>query len=482
MRIAIIGAGPAAVGLLDALARAGADAGVGVGVGAEHEVTVFDPAPYPWRGRPYAPDMDSVLVNVPPALMSLRHDDGGHYADWLGERGAGFFDPLLGAPLVPRGRYGEYLEETAEKALAGGNVRLVPERVVGASRDLLIRTADGHEHRADRIVLCVGSGTPADPYGLDGAPGYIGDPYPLARTLEDVPRDASVLIIGSRLTAVDVAVSLAARGHGGPISLASRGGMLPHVWQRPNGPDGYRPQFLTTDAVRAMGPDVTLAKIYDLLCAELDALGEDIAEIEADLRGAATEDPAVRLRRQVELVNTPAQARRLLQQACHTVMPLAWPLLPEADRETLRRHSRLAVSLASPMVPVNGVRMLELFESGQLDSLSGVRSIVGAASGFEVGWDGGTRRADIVVNAVNPPPGSVPHAAVELVDGLLREGLAARHPDGGIVPSDPRVHVVGDLHGGRPFLTSGIPEVVGAAARTARALTREWAAPSLTRA
>ncbi|WP_026414592.1 FAD/NAD(P)-binding protein [Actinomadura oligospora] len=468
MRIAIIGAGPAAVGLVDTLARSGAD-------GAAPDVVVFDPSPHSWRGRPYAPDLDSVLVNVPPAIMSVRHGDREHYASWLGERGAAHLDPLLGAPLVPRALYGEYLEQTAEKAMAAGNVRLVRARVVAVTGDLRIRTEDGREHEADRLVLCVGSGTPADLHGLDGTPGYVTDPYPLARTLADVRPEASVAIIGSRLTAVDVAVSLAARGHAGPISLVSRGGMLPHVWLRP---DDHRPTRLTVEAVEALGADVTLASLRDLLRAELDGLGEDIGDLEADLRAAATEAPAARLRRQIETVGTHSQARRLLQDACHGVMASAWPLLPEADRATLRRHARLAVSLASPMVPVNAVRMLALYDSGQLDSLADVRSVRSVRSvrasegGFIIETGGGTRHADVVVNAVNPPPGSVPRAAAELVGTLLREGLAARHPDGGILPSDPRVHVVGDLHGGRPFLTGGIPDVVGAAARTARALTR----------
>ncbi|RFU42898.1 hypothetical protein DZF91_04065 [Actinomadura logoneensis] len=460
MRIAIIGAGPAAVALIDTLTRPGADV---------PEITVFDPAPHPWRGRPYAPDLDSVLVNVPPALMSVRPDDPQHYASWLGGRGAAYHDPLLGAPLVPRGLYGEYLEETAEKAVAAGDVRLVPARAVAVTGDLRVRTEDGREHDTDRLVLCVGSGTPADLYGLGGAPGHIGDPYPLSRTLPDVRPDASVAIIGSRLTAVDVAVSLAARGHDGPIHLLSRGGMLPHVWQRP---DGWRPEHLTPEAVRALGAEVTLAALRELLRAELDGLGEDLADLEADLRAAATEDPAARLRRQIEEVASPLQARRLLQDACHTVMPEAWPLLPEADRALLRRHARLAVSVASPMVPVNAVRLLSLYDSGQLTSVAGVRSVVSADGGFRIEDAGGTRHADVVVNAVNPPPGSVPAPAAELVAAMLAGRLAARHPDGGIVPADPRVHVVGDLRGGRPFLTGGIPDVAGAAARAARALMR----------
>ncbi|WP_336211792.1 FAD/NAD(P)-binding protein [Nonomuraea sp. LPB2021202275-12-8] len=92
MDIAIVGAGAAAVALLDRLAATAAEAG---------GVTVFEPSANLWRGRPYGPDLDAVLVNAPPAIMSIRHLDAGHYAAWLGERAPAHLDALLGQPLVP---------------------------------------------------------------------------------------------------------------------------------------------------------------------------------------------------------------------------------------------------------------------------------------------------------------------------------------------------------------------------------------------
>ncbi|MFD2352236.1 FAD/NAD(P)-binding protein [Nonomuraea ferruginea] len=162
MRIAIIGGGAAAVGLVDALA-------VGEAGSAAGEVTVFEPSPHLWRGRPYGPDLDSVLVNVPPVIMSIRYLDAGHYASWLGpERAATHLDELLGQPLVPRALYGSYLADTAEAALAalrgrGWRTRVAAARVVAAARSgggagLRVRTEDGHEHPADQVVLCVGGG------------------------------------------------------------------------------------------------------------------------------------------------------------------------------------------------------------------------------------------------------------------------------------------------------------------------------------
>ncbi|AQZ70022.1 hypothetical protein BKM31_00930 [[Actinomadura] parvosata subsp. kistnae] len=494
MHIAIIGAGAAAAGLLDALA---------VGEAEGEEITVFEPGPSLWRGRPYGPDLDSVLVNAPPAIMSIRASDTRHYAGWLGEeRAAAHLDDLLGHPLVPRALYGEYLSDTAEAALArlrerGWRTRVVASQVVGvtsaapgsvpgampearpggvASADggsrLSVRTADGHEYPAGQVVVCVGAGTPQDHYGLAGAPGFAGDPYPLAATLDGVPGGADVAVIGSGLTAVDVVVSLAARGHTGRIVLVSRTGMLPAVWQRPL---GHQRRHLTAERVEALRRErgaVTLDDLAALLRAELDDAGEEYARFTGELLSSVSEPPAERLRRQLAAVGDPAIARRVLQEAAHQVGPLAWRLLPEPDRERLRRHARLAISVASPMVPVNAVTLLRLFDAGQLGVVAGVRKIEAVEGGFRVRGDGGDVDVDVAINAVNPPPQAVPGAAEPLVTTLLEGGLAELHPSGGLVPRDGRLHVLGDLAGGGSFITSSIPGLAAQATRIAAALTR----------
>ncbi|MGW6274583.1 FAD/NAD(P)-binding protein [Streptomyces sp. NPDC055060] len=464
MDIAVVGAGAAAVALLDGLAATADGPGT---------ITVFEPSPHLWRGRPYGPDLDAVLVNTPPALMSIRASDVGHYAAWLGARGADHLDDRLGQPLVPRALYGDYLAHTAETALAalraaGRRVRVVRGRVTGAVRSgarWSLRTEDGGAHEADHLALCVGGGTPHDHYGLAGAPGYVDDPYPLARTLDRVTPGDGVAVIGSGLTAVDVVVALAAREHTGPITLLSRSGVLPHVWQRPV---GHRPQHVTAERVAALHRrrgSLTLDDLGGLLRAELAEAGEDFDAFAADLLATGTEDPVVRLRRQLAAVDDPRIGRRVLQETAHSVGPYAWRLLPESDRARLRRHFRLATSVASPMVPVNAAVLLRLWDSGQLTAVAGLNKIEAADGAFTVHGDHGERAFDTVVNAVNPPPSAYPRAAGPLITALLAGGSAAPHPAGGLVPADPRLHVVGDLAGGGPFITSGI---AGTAARAAR--------------
>ncbi|NGO06285.1 FAD-dependent oxidoreductase [Streptomyces sp. HC44] len=480
MDIAIVGGGAAAVGLLDALAATEGEPAVG----ETGTITVFEPSPQLWRGRPYGPDLDSVLVNAPPAIMSIRNSDFGHYAAWLGDRGADHIDELLGLPLVPRALYGEYLAHTAEKAIAalgeqGRLVRVVAARVTEVVRSgarLVLRTHDTHdpydtqEHEATHVALCVGGGTPPDPYGLDEFPGFTTDPYPLADTLDHVPAGGDVAIIGSGLTAVDVVVSLAARGHQGRITLLSRSGVLPHVWQRP---DDRRPRHVTAERVAGLHQargNVTLDDLVGLLRRELADAGEDFDELAAELRGTEAEDPVQRLRRQIAAVDDPRIGRRVLQETAHTVGPYVWRLLPEADRAWLRRHLRTATSVASPMVPVNASVLMRLLDSGQLAVTRGVHAIEPVNGWFRVRDDDGERTAEIVVNAVNPPPQAVPAAARHLVRSLVSAGLATLHPSGGLIPADPRVHVVGDLTGGGSFITSSIPGVAAQASRTAQAL------------
>ena len=111
MDLAVVGAGAAAVCLLDCLARRAAEPG---------RLLVFEPSPHLWRGSPYQRDLDEVRVNLPPAMMSARHGDATHFADWL-RAGPytveGYADALLGQSMPPRSVYGAYLEETAEAAL-----------------------------------------------------------------------------------------------------------------------------------------------------------------------------------------------------------------------------------------------------------------------------------------------------------------------------------------------------------------------------
>ncbi|XVV07246.1 FAD/NAD(P)-binding protein [Actinosynnema sp. CA-248983] len=451
MEIGIIGAGAAGVALLDALSL------VDVAPGG---VTVFEESPWLWRGRAYQPDLEAVRVNAPPVLMSIRHSDRAHYTRWLTGR-TDYPDVAMGVQIVPRAVYGEYLAQTAEDAIArlraaGWRVGVVNERVVGAGP---LRTVSG-AHRVDRTVLAVGGGSPFDHYGLVGSKGFVLEPYPLARTVADVPSDAHVAVIGSGLTAVDVVAALTASGHTGPVTLASRTGVLPHVQQRP-----VPLEFHHLVRENLVG---SRDGLLDLLRSELAAVGQDLEPLVREL--TTVEEPVERLRRQLSEVESSHLGRRLVTAAVHMLGSAAWRLLSTVERELLRReHFRMINSLASPMVPLNGELLLREFDSGRLRLLSGVTKVERAARGFRVVGDEEVG-ADVVVNAVNPQPHAVPAVAEPLVGSLLAGGLAVLPDRGGLEVRSSDLFTLGSVTADTSFVVPSIPTLAAGGVEVVRRL------------
>jgi uncharacterized NAD(P)/FAD-binding protein YdhS len=81
----------------------------------------------------------------------------------------------------------------------------------------------------DEVVMALGNFAPRPPGGTPEAwcgPGVVRDPW-AAAALDGIPRDASLLLAGTGLTAYDVVLGLLDRGHEGAITMVSRRGLLP---------------------------------------------------------------------------------------------------------------------------------------------------------------------------------------------------------------------------------------------------------------
>ncbi len=188
------------------------------------------------RGVAYGTRSADHVLNVPAARMSAFEADEGHFLRYAQQREAG----LQGGSFVRRELYGDYLEwalHTAHEALPQPqrfehrceHVHSLETRIDGA----VLHFGDGAAPlHADRVVLALGHFSPADPRLGDptalGSPLYVRDPWQ-HDALADVPADAPVLMLGSGLTMVDVALALEAHGHRGPLVALSRRGLLPQA-------------------------------------------------------------------------------------------------------------------------------------------------------------------------------------------------------------------------------------------------------------
>jgi uncharacterized NAD(P)/FAD-binding protein YdhS len=232
MRLAIIGAGFSGSQLAIELLRNGP---------SPLDISLFDATASFGPGTAFGARHDRLLLNTRVANMSAIAADPSHFLRWLWasdlpEHPAPAIPPS-GHAFVARGVYGRYLKDVldAAEAAAADDVRLtrIGRRVVGLSDEhgvLWLKLDDGSACVADVAVLCIGNLPPRLPQapgiGALSAARLIGNPWDEASIARIRPADA-VLVLGSGLTMVDVAILLADRGHRGPVLALSRHGLLP---------------------------------------------------------------------------------------------------------------------------------------------------------------------------------------------------------------------------------------------------------------
>jgi uncharacterized NAD(P)/FAD-binding protein YdhS len=378
--------------------------------------------------------------------------------------------------FVPRNLFGNYLEDVFREAcedltLLGARVTLVPSAVTDICADgaggHLLTTADGQRHAADVTILAIGTLPPADIFGLLGTDGFIHQPYPLDRSLDRVGPDRDVLVLGSGLTAVDVALVLADNGHRAGLTLASRSGRIPDV--RTDLASSPLPDLLSDARHMLARGNVTLQAIHRILDTALRAGGTSLAEALLPY----TEDWAAPdlLRHRLAHPLPGGLAQRCVGALAPHYSAL-WRALPATQqRAFLRVQHRTYNCLRSPMPTTNAQKLLALCDSGQLAfrrRITGVKPAPGG--GFTATYaDGTTTHHDVVANAVGRTIDTSAAPATSLVSRLVARGTFVPHPLGG-VRVDPAtnqvldsggdvcdgLYVVGDLASGEHFHTSSM--------------------------
>ena len=190
--------------------------------------TLIERSPVPGTGLAYGAAHPDHVLNVRAANMSAFPDDPGHFVRWLEANGR----PDAGSAFVERITYGVYLRGLLHEACrrAGDRLSVVRGEVVDIANDdgAVVTLADGTRLHSDAAVLAVGNLPPHDPPGLDAA--ILSDRYrrdPWSGVAEGLGADDVVLLIGTGLTMIDVALMLEARGFAGRIVALSRRGLLP---------------------------------------------------------------------------------------------------------------------------------------------------------------------------------------------------------------------------------------------------------------
>lgn len=189
-------------------------------------------------GTAYATNNPDHLLNVPAAKMSAFPETPDHFLTWLrnnhrmlGRLAGG---EIQASDFVPRCAFGMYIRALLESApLDGDGIASVVQRATDVDvheRGTTIWFDGGSHLRATVCVLATGNEAPLDVPGVSAelkrSNIYCSDPWrtDLAGSASNA---RSILLIGSGLTAIDVALTLRGANPNAAIHMLSRHGRLP---------------------------------------------------------------------------------------------------------------------------------------------------------------------------------------------------------------------------------------------------------------
>jgi uncharacterized NAD(P)/FAD-binding protein YdhS/glyoxylase-like metal-dependent hydrolase (beta-lactamase superfamily II) len=206
-------------------------------------VKLIERRPEAGRGIAYSTSISTHLLNAPAGKMSALPEQPEHFLQWLQARDP-HQPPVLpavnAATFVPRMVYGDYIQSILSDAITNAATEVRFERVtdeaiavVPAGSGAVISLNNGGSLYADRVVLATGN----FPAQLPTAMQRLEQPQQTVReawswdAIADLNSDEPVLLVGTGLTMVDMAVALHQQGHRGSIYAVSRHGLLPQSHQ-----------------------------------------------------------------------------------------------------------------------------------------------------------------------------------------------------------------------------------------------------------
>lgn len=282
-------------------------------------IAVMDRGGLPGRGVAYSSPHRFHLLNVPAGQMGAFANDPEDFYRWARSN----YDASIKVrSFLPRAVYGQYLGSVLERALAEkGRDRLqwIQDEALSMQRrrnGLAVqrKSLASQELPARAVVLATGNFPPGAPKIPGLAVGHsAGGGFSSSRSssqyvqfawsrhaLENLPRDGSVLLLGSGLTSIDMIMALKSKAFRGTIHVLSREGLIPSRHQ----PVQPWPLFWSRDSPR------TVRGLLRLIREQVDAAAEQGIDW------------------------------RSVVDSLRAVTPQIWQSLPVGEQKRFLRHAR----------------------------------------------------------------------------------------------------------------------------------------------
>ncbi|TXK36415.1 hypothetical protein FVR03_17840 [Pontibacter qinzhouensis] len=410
-------------------------------------------------GLAYGSHQKGHILNTAAGLMGIFPDEPLHFVEWLQQHSATIKEQFPDLDLdentyVPRFLYGDYVKEQLQEYLQIARqhnieVSLQKEEVTDAAiseREILLTLASGDELKVTLAVLATGTPKPNNFPHLLQSPQYIDFPWPSRRLLQNIPKDATVAMLGTSLTAIDTVVTLTDNGHTGPMTLYSRHGLLPRV-QSPFDVSFER-KALTLENIRKLireeKRDLRAKDLFRLFRADAERVmgsGQDWKEFNR------IDKPHLELlEHDLELALAGKSVFQNLSFSTRYLSFEVWKLLSTDEKTRFLKWFGPHWDINRHSIPVQNARkLISLLQKGQLTVKAHSSKVEWEAGEKQFSLhleDGSVDKAPYVVNATGTAK-KVEKMNIQLLDNLLKKKFIATHQAGGVIadPNTLQLHV-----------------------------------------
>jgi len=434
IKISIIGGGPASISLCNQLIHHFI-----VNNLLDVEISVFEKKDSIGTGLPYSYKESCYILNLPSYSMGISGEEDESFYRWF-ERNRIRLGCDYETAFPPRYFFGLYVNQLAsrliDKAESHG-IKLhyhVNTKIINIEKmeETKYRVSSKKEsYLADYVILSTGH-MPSESYRhLVGVPGYSHSPWSYD-AFDHLDRNSTVFILGSRLTAIDIAMRLHFMGHQGSIKMFSRSGLLPAVLGSEVPP--YVLKYLTLKNLDFFTKNglkyLELDDLLNLFWKEIsEAVGSSIQY--KDIITSSCDTSA--LDWLLHEISSAERGPRPWQQvlfSLYPITPLIWNRLSLEDKEIfLKDYHSLFFTYLAAFPLENAYKLLEILKSGQLTVEGGLESVVFSKEGFHLYTKSNQFFAEKLFNGTGP--GYNPFG-FSLFQNMNKNGLLERHPCGGI--------------------------------------------------
>jgi uncharacterized NAD(P)/FAD-binding protein YdhS len=457
-------------------------------------ILLFEKSAVVGPGVAYQSDDAPFLLNRSVEGMSAIHDRPNDFLEWA------VLNRKVTLPLPADGVYlrrsvfGEYLKSVFSSAHRAARKNGFVLDVVHEEAFQIentdngrhqISVSGGQEFVVDVVVLALGNLPSRRFKNLEGGSGYIPSPYPSVNLKNAIDPSASVIVLGTRLSAVDTILALDQQEHRGPIYMVSREGRIPSIRSLS---ETRLMKFLTKTRIQSLSEfgnrTIPMSEILFWISKELEDENPDSLWSWEEKK-----NPVNFLRRDLEAAGRSSRTWQSLGVALNEVIELLWHSLSEPDQRAFQKYYQsIWMSYRVPIPEESGRRLLALLERGKVQIFGGLSEIRldPESGGFEaILGTFGSLRSEVVINATGSPT-NLEECDSVLIDNLRSSGWIKPHPLGGLDidfessriknatgKKHPHAYAVGNLTSGALFFTSVLELNVKRAASIAQQIATE---------